>query len=195
MASFAEESLQPRDLASKRARNASNASSGKSHGLDADLATNQARAVAICSRVPLRAQKPELGTDKQSGPPLSLHKIPVFAYHYLVIRPVGCQSDQCASLRPQTVAGRHDRFDRGGIFGELLSQTFRRDDRGSGSIEGEFVLCALNSVAKTRLQQSSSSELPGLSRDSATSPGASSTTDSSSQYSRNLVLKRGERLR
>ena len=53
-------------------------------------------------------------------------------------------------------------------------------------------LCASNSAVKTRLQQSSSSELPGLSRDSATSPAASSTTASSSQYSRNLVLKRDE---
>ena len=43
---------------SSRAWNASNASSGKSHGLDAGLVTNRARAVATCSRVPcaLRSQ-------------------------------------------------------------------------------------------------------------------------------------------
>ena len=95
---------------SSRARNASNESSGKSHGLGARRVTNEAKALATCPARSLCAQNPEFGADQQVRPPVFvIHELAVFAFNHFVIRPAGCQSDQRASVRAQTVAGRDDR--------------------------------------------------------------------------------------
>ena len=144
----------------RRVRNASNASSGKSHGLGACLVTNLAREVATCSRVPcaLRSRDRHRQAIRRSvtledfGIPERLSRDPASA------TPV--QRQRLPYLRrlslAATIAAKADTSSLKCVARHFEAITV------AWATSKEVNLCCRNSTARTRLQQSeaASSRVP-----------------------------------
>ena len=175
---------------SNRAQNASNASSGKSHGLDAGLVTNWARAIATCWGDPCALRSQSWTQASNPG-----HRRP--SARFLNSRSTTSCSGECdanptsapprargLSLAATSAATTEESSEK------FAARHFDATTVDRAAFKGSH-MCASNSAVKTRLQQSSNNELPGLRRESATNLEASSTTDSVLAENRGISSSRG----
>ena len=144
---------------SNRARNASNASSGKSHGLGAGLVTNWVNATATCSRVTcaLRSQRAAQPSNPGHGCPFRRFRYSrtttSWSGHWNANPTSAPPCDRRLSLAAMIAATAEE------SSAKCVARHCDATTVDRAASKGVHV-CASNSEANTRLQQSSSSELP-----------------------------------